>query len=208
MKFLYGTCNDAKLSEMKKISGILNDNGMKIEIIGLKDLNKEIPQVKEDGDTPLENARKKAFSYYEAFHIPVFSCDSGLYFENLPDEIQPGVHVRMVNEKRLNDDEMITYYSNLAKKYGNLQCKYKNAICFIFNDEKKFESMDSTLESEKFIITSEPHKKRRNGFPLDSLSINIETGKYYYDLPEQKSEKVMNGFIQFFEQTLEQINYL
>lgn len=31
-------------------------------------------------------------------------------------------------------------------------------------------------------LTKEPHAKRVDGFPLDSLSIDIETGKYYYDL--------------------------
>ena len=49
-----------------------------VELIGLNDLRvdgKNVPEVKEDGNTPLENA---AMVYYEAFQIPVFSCDSGL----------------------------------------------------------------------------------------------------------------------------------
>ncbi len=91
MKFLYGTGNQAKLSAMKRRLSSLD-----IEIIGLKDLETEIPEVPENGATPLENARQKAYAYYDAFHIPVFSCDSGLYFENVPEEIQPGVHVRTV----------------------------------------------------------------------------------------------------------------
>mgnify|MGYP002225500190 CR=1 FL=1 len=69
-------------------------------------------------------------AYYEAFQIPVFSCDSGLYFDNVPDEVQPGVHVRNVNGKCLSDDEMIDYYSGLVKAYGNLVARYRNAICF------------------------------------------------------------------------------
>ena len=39
-------------------------------------------------------AIKKA--YFEAFHMPVFSCDSGLYFDELSEEEQPGIHVRRV----------------------------------------------------------------------------------------------------------------
>lgn len=111
MKLLYGTGNLAKLSAMRNRLEQLD-----IELIGLNDLRvegKNVPEVKEDGNTPLENARLKAMVYYEAFQIPVFSCDSGLYFDNVPDEVQPGVHVRNVNGKCLSDDEMIDYYSGL-----------------------------------------------------------------------------------------------
>ena len=99
MKLLYGTGNLAKLSAMRNRLEQLD-----IELIGLNDLRAEgkfIPEVIEDGNTPLENARLKAMAYYEAFQIPVFSCDSGLYFDNVPDEVQPGVHVRNVNGKWL-----------------------------------------------------------------------------------------------------------
>ena len=205
MKVLYGTGNLAKLSAMKRR---LENLDKKIDIIGFKDLNKEIPQVPEDGSTPLENARQKAFAYYKAFHIPVFSCDSGLYLDNVPDEVQPGVHVRTVNGKYLTDKEMISYYSGLAQKYGDLTARYKNAICFIYNDTNHFEAMEPTMESETFLITSKPHSTvRKKGFPLDSLSIDIKSGKYYYDLPEHELDQVAveDGFLHFFENVLGQI---
>ena len=132
MKLLYGTGNLAKLSAMRNRLEQLD-----IELIGLNDLRAEgkiIPEVIEDGNTPLENARLKAMAYYEAFQIPVFSCDSGLYFDNVPDEVQPGVHVRNVNGKCLSDDEMIDYYSGLVKAYGNLVARYRNAICFVMDN--------------------------------------------------------------------------
>ena len=102
---------------------LLCNEQLDIELIGLNDLRAEgkiIPEVIEDGNTPLENARLKAMAYYEAFQIPVFSCDSGLYFDNVPDEVQPGVHVRNVNGKSLSDDEMIDYYSGLGKNMETL----------------------------------------------------------------------------------------
>lgn len=41
------------------------------------------------------------------------------------------------------------------------------------------------MESEKFILTDKPHSTiRKKGFPLDSLSIDIKTNQYYYDLEE------------------------
>lgn len=179
-----------------------------VELIGLKDLEAEIPQVPEDGSTPLENAHQKAVAYYKAFHIPVFSCDSGLYFDNVSDADQPGVHVRTVHGRSLTDEEMLAYYSGLARKYGNLTARYKNAICFVCDDTQLFEAMEPSMESEKFLIVAEPHSSiRKQGFPLDSLSVDIRTGKYYYDLPEQALEQVAveDGFLQFFKHALGQI---
>lgn len=155
--------------------------------------------------TPLENARLKAMAYYEAFQIPVFSCDSGLYFDNVPDEVQPGVHVRNVNGKCLSDDEMIDYYSGLVKAYGNLVARYRNAICFVMDNTHIYEAMELSMESEKFILTDKPHSTvRKEGFPLDSISLDIKTNKYYYDLPEDKLEQVAveDGFLEFFKNIL------
>ena len=203
MKLLYGTGNLAKLSAMRNRLEQLD-----IELIGLNDLRvegKNVPEVKEDGNTPLENARLKAMVYYEAFQIPVFSCDSGLYFDNVPDEVQPGVHVRNVNGKCLSDDEMIDYYSGLVKAYGNLVARYRNAICFVMDNTHIYETMEPSMESEKFILTDKPHSTiRQEGFPLDSISLDIKTNKYYYDLPEDKLEQlaVEDGFLEFFKNIL------
>ena len=204
MKLLYGTGNQAKLSAMRSRLKQLD-----IELIGLDDLRAEgktIPQVVEDGKAPLENARLKATAYYEAFHIPVFSCDSGLYFDNVSEAIQPGVHVRNVNGKCLTDDEMIDYYSGLVKIYGNLVARYRNAICFVQDDTHIYEAMEPSMESEKFILTDKPHSAiRKKGFPLDSISLDIKTNKYYYDLPTDRLEQVAveDGFLDFFKRVLD-----
>lgn len=199
MKILFGTGNQAKLSVIKpKLEAI------GIEVIGLKELQaegKEIPKVTEDGNTPLENARKKAFAYYEAFRMPVFSCDSGLYFNNVPKEFQPGVHVRTIHGRYLSDEEMIEYYSGLVRQFGVLEARYKNAICFVRDPEHVFEAMDSSLESELFLITDRPHSSiRRQGFPIDSLSLEYQSKRYFYDLPETYLERlaVADGAQAFF----------
>lgn len=203
MKLLFGTGNWAKLSVMKSRLEKID-----IELISLNDLKAEgntIPAVPEVGDTPLENARLKAMAYYKAFHMPVFSCDSGLYFYNVSDKVQPGVHVRNVNGKCLSDEEMLEYYTGLVKRYGNLTARYKNAICFIMDEKHIYESMDSSMESEKFILTDIPHSTiRKKGFPLDSISIDIKTNKYYYDLSTENMEKfaVEDGVLLFFKKVL------
>lgn len=200
MQILYGTTNQAKLESMKRITESLG-----IELIGLKDLDRPLPQVDESGNNPLENAKLKAKAYYKAFSLPVFSCDSGLYFDNLEESLQPGTHVRRVNGAELTDDQMIEYYSELAKKYNNhLIGRYRNAICFIPNETTCLTSMDESLWTEPFIITSVPHKKRIPGFPLDSLSLDVTTKQYIYDTKQESVDKsaIEQGFKAFFESAL------
>lgn len=198
-RIVFGTGNTAKLSAMKKCLLPLG-----IEVVGIYELeNTEVPKVIETGNTPLENARQKAIAYYKLLKRPVFSCDDGLYFENLPDEIQPKVHVRTVNGKYLSDDEMIEYYSLLAKKYGDIIARYRRGICVVIDENTVYESMDISLAGERFIITSKPHKKRNKGFPLDSLSKDIKTGKYFVDIETSDDTVTYEGFPEFFSQIKE-----
>ena len=150
MKILYGTTNRAKLQAMNK-----SVEGLDIELIGLNDLDCELPVIDENGKNPLENAEIKARAYYEAFHMPVFSCDSGLCFDELKEEDQ--------------------HYS----------------------------SMDISIATEPFILVTKPHEKRVKGFPLDSSSVDIESGKYYYDLDvKDVSTSVDDGVREFFKESL------
>ena len=194
---LYGTGNSAKLEVMRSRLAELD-----LEILGLKDMDGEIPEVAEDGATPLENARQKALAYYKAFGIPVFSCDSGLYFDNVPDEIQPGVHVRTVEGKYLSDEEMLEHYTGLALEYGDLVARYRNAICLVMDEEHIYEGMEESMASKPFLITSEPHSTiRHKGFPLDSISKDLESGKYFYDMTQEEMDlfAVQGGFLEFFQ---------
>mgnify|MGYP002496712805 FL=1 len=196
---LYGTGNPAKLNAMKK-----RLSGVGITLVGLKDLGCEIPEVVEDGKTPLENARKKAVAYFEAFRIPVFSCDSGLYIDGVPENEQPGVYVRRVNGKVLSDEQMIVHYSSLAKKYGNPTARYRNAICFVADEKHIYEAMEPSMGSSAFVLTSKPYPVMKKGFPLDSLSVDIKTGKYYYELTGNELDRlaVEDGFAEFFRKIL------
>ena len=199
MKLLFGTGNAAKLAAMRRRLEPLD-----VEIIGFCDLNMNIPEVIEDGETPLENAEKKARAYFKAFGMPVFSCDSGLDIDGIPDDEQPGVCVRTVNGKYLSDAEMIEHYSSLAKKYGDLTARYRNAICLILDSEHIYSAMEESMASEPFIITSVPHTVIKEGFPLDSLSVDIKTDKYYYDLDADELDRVAveDGFLEFFRKYL------
>ncbi|MCM1387911.1 MAG: hypothetical protein NC231_11320 [Bacillus sp. (in: Bacteria)] len=209
-ELLYATGNGAKLAAMRTRLEPLG-----LRVTGLRDVmneNHDIAEriknlhIEEDGNTPLENAEKKASAYYQILKRALFSCDSGLYIENIPDDEQPGVHVRTVHGKYLSDEEMLEYYRELAKKYGDLKARYRNAICFIEDEAHIYSAMEENMASEPFLITSKPHKNgiMAKGFPLDCLSINIKTGKYYYDSDEDELEQlaVEDGFLEFFQKCL------
>lgn len=200
MKILYGTTNPSKLEYMKRML-----YGLDIELIGLKDINLITQNIDESGNNPLENARIKAIAYYKAAKTPVFSCDSGLYIDGLSEEEQPGTHVRRVHGKVLSDEGMIDHYSKLSARLGGKAiARYKNAICLVIDEKHIFKYDEDDIAGEKFIITSRPHFKKHVGFPLDSLSIDMKSGKYYMDMVDYNEEdkNAAKGYKRFFVNSL------
>lgn len=204
-EIIYGTENLGKIAYMERAL-----EGIPIRITGAGAAADKrgifLSCVEETGNDQLENARLKAESYFRLFKSPVFSCDSGLYLWNfstgeaLPESEQPGIHVRGRGSSRLSDDELLAHYINLVKKYGLIQARYKNAICLIWNEEIREESMMENLWGEEFLLTDVPHQKRVPGFPLDSISLDKETKQYFYDMEENSQDNLVseNGFKCFF----------
>lgn len=201
MKLLYGTANLGKVDHMKNMLF-----GMGIEIISIKDIQVDIGEIEEVGNNPLDNAKIKALAYYQKARMPVFSCDSGLYIEGIDDAFQPGVHIRRVGGRVLNDEEMIQYYTWLASQFGGeVIAKYKNAIALILDENTMFAYDGDEIASESFILTSKAHEKRTHGLPLDSISLELNTRRYYLDISSSKAnsdEKLTQGFRRFFERTV------
>ena len=112
MKVLFATTNPAKV---KRYANKLEKKG--IEVLTLKDINLKL-EVEETGKNAIENAYLKAKAYYEATGIVSIGLDNNLFIEELPEEKQPGTHVRRVGGKELTDEEMIQYYTNLVKQNG------------------------------------------------------------------------------------------
>lgn len=207
MKLLYGTSNTGKLLAMRR-----SLRELPVNITSLKDQEGCLPDIEETGNSPLENARIKAGAYYESYNIPVFSCDTGLYFDTpgFPEALQPGVHVRNVDGRRLTDEEMTDYYAGLARTYGDLTARYRNAVCLIIDGKHRYESMAEDLSGEPFLLTSVPYPRRQPGFPLDCLSKNIRTGLYYYEMGDYSEDEtaINNGFLKFFKTALQQVNVI
>ena len=197
MKLLFGTSNPAKILFMQQRLDPLG-----IEVLSLTDVNAPKIEIDESGNDPLENARIKALAYYQALKMPVFSCDSGLYIDELDEKRQPGLYIRRVQGRSLSDEEMIAHYTSLAEEFGGkLTARYKNAICFVLDESNIYEHMGEDIASEPFFIVSVPHKKRSDGFPLDRLSVSMASGKYYNDL-DVKEKYLDDGFAPFFKRAL------
>ena len=197
MNFIYGTKNKSKLEHMKNI---LSDLHITVEA-----LDAAVIDVEETGNDILENAKIKALHYYKQVKRPIFSCDSGLYFEGVEKQDQPGKLIRRVHGKTLTDDEMLVHYGGLAKKYGgSLIAKYHNAICVVLDEEHIITYDGEELSSVPFKIVEKPHPKRKDGFPLDALSVEIHSNEYYDDLQDYSSDSdgLINGFQAFFKRLL------
>ena len=200
MQLLYGTTNPSKLTAMRHALV-----GLPLEILGLADLRINWPTVDEQGCSPLDNARQKALAYHAHTELPVFSCDSGLYIQGVPEAEQPGVHARRVAGRALDDEEMIGYYADWATRAGGrLIAWYRNGICLVLPDGRLRQRMDDTIAYPPFYLTDTPHARRTPGFPLDSLSVHIPSGRYFFDLPQPPDnlQALDQGFCSFFRQAL------
>lgn len=184
MKYLLATTNKAKI---RYYGAKLKERG--IEIVTLKDLNIEC-DVDETGENPIENAVIKASAYHKLSGMPTIALDEGLFLEGVPDNIQPGTHVRRVNGKRLNDIEMIEYYIDLVNKYGEngtlkgyflkgvAIVNQNNTYTFNYKANRCFTNKQSEVIDE--------------GYPLASIQIISSLNKFKSELTEEEEKITMD----------------
>lgn len=185
MKVLFATTNPAKV---RKYKNELEKNG--IELLTIKDLNINL-HVEETGKNALENAFIKAKAYFEKTNIITIGMDNNLFIENLPKDKQPGTHVRRINGKELNDDEMIEYYTNLVKENGGkLNAKWVYGMVIYDGKEPK----EYTWSKEDFYFVDKPSAKRNPGYPLDSISIYPKLNKYFVELTQEEIESKNDNY--------------
>lgn len=190
-KVLFATTNPAKI---KMYIDKLKEKD--VELLTINDLQMDL-QVEEAGKNAIENAYIKAKAYHEATGMITIGMDNCLFIEELPEEKQPGTHVRRVNGRELNDDEMIEYYTNLVKEYGGkLTAKWLYGMVIYDGKEAKEYSWDMS----HFYFVKKPCVKRNPGYPLDSISMIPEFNKYLVELTKEEKEKQKyeeNDVIQF-----------
>ena len=192
MKVLLGTTNSSKV---KRFSDLLK--GYDIEFVTLNDI--EITEEPEEkGTSPEENAIIKA-KFYGQYFDSVICNDLGLYFKelDLEDSRQPGLNIRTpMNMNRLSDEEMIAYYSKLITKLGGKVTAYYLDGIAVYNHGVISSFMDNEVAQKTgvFDMIDKASSKRFEGFPLGSLSINKETGKYFVDgIVGESKDNIIKG---------------
>ena len=177
-ELLFATGN---VSKVNRFSAKLLENGIKLK--SLKDIDFDI-KIDENGKTAIENATQKATTCYEATGLTTMAIDDTMYINDIPEDKQPGVYVRRVNGKRLNDKEMINYYTNLVKQYGKngkLNTKWISGIVIV-KDGKIYTHEEITSE---YYLVDKPTPEIKDGYPLSSIMINKKLNKYDIYLTEE-----------------------
>lgn len=184
MKFLLATTNKAKI---RYYGTKLKEQG--IDIITLKDLDIDI-DVDETGNDPIENAVIKAKAYYDISHLPTIALDEGLFLENVPDEIQPGTHVRRVNGKRLEDHEMIEHYIHLVNQYGTngkLNGYFLKGVAIVDSEHTYTFDMKAPRT-----FTNQQSEVIDEGYPLASIQMITSLNKFKSELTEEEEKVTMD----------------
>lgn len=183
-ELVFATGNQAKIA---RFFDKLKKEDIKLESI--KELNIRL-DCEENGKNAVENALIKARCCHEMCKNAVMGMDDTLYMEGVPEDKQPGLFVRRVNGKTLNDEEMIEHYKNLVDEYGQdgkINCKWIYGLAII--DEKGKEST-YTWEKNDFYMVNKVSDKINPGYPLNSISKYKKLDKYFTDITEEEKERI------------------
>jgi inosine/xanthosine triphosphate pyrophosphatase family protein len=178
---VYGTGNPGKVRQVQSALGLYD-----ITVQGISELGVDL-DIAEDGHTPEENARKKALAYAAALQRPVLSMDSALYFQDIPAELQPGLHVRRVGGTgRASDEVMITHYIQLIDRFGGRLAGYwETAFALALPDG----TCQAHVVKSPRIFVSRGHTEVPEGNPLTALQIDPATGKRLLEMTDEERGK-------------------
>lgn len=137
-KIVIATKNKGKIREMQDAF-----TELPVELLSLGDLEKDIPEAVEDGDTFKENSLKKAMHYQKYTGVACLADDSGLEVDVLGGA--PGVYsARFAGEKANDADNNAKLQAELQKHGVNSSpAAYQCALTFV-------DVNDTVLQSQGF----------------------------------------------------------
>jgi XTP/dITP diphosphohydrolase len=156
-RILIATTNKGKLTEIKKI---LSD--LPFDLLSLSDFDL-VPEVIEDKETFIGNAKKKAKEIFNLFQIPVIADDSGLSVDQLGGK--PGVYSARYSGVNSTDKKNNV---KLVSELKGLPSPHKARFISVAVYYNGVEYISATGELNGDIIL-EPRGK--NGFGYDPLFI-------------------------------------
>lgn len=100
------------------------------------------------------------------------------------------------------------------------KARFINGLCVVLNDRQRKEAAGPQVSTDWFWIVETPHPTRLKGFPMDSIAVDPQTGRYWVegDLKDEQNAKgstLAIGVRRFFSELLqndlrseiEEINY-
>lgn len=191
-QILLGTTNQAKILIIRTAL-----EPLAVDILTLQDLKITLA-VEEDGRSTKENAEKKARAYFGAANMPALTNDGGLHIEKFSKGHQPGTFVRRIQGMRnqvVTEEEIVRHYqSELHKVGGESLATWEGSIALALSNKK----VVSHTFSFQTIMTSRRQGIISSGSPLDVLTIEPVSGKYYSEMTwEERKEGA--EFQQVFE---------
>jgi len=192
--FLFATHNPAKVA---RFTNVLKEQN--IELVTVDFFKLKINDPEENGQNEWENALIKAKSYWQALlennklsQIDgVVSLDTGVYFEGVPENLQPGKNVQRIAKAGGAEESDDERFEKMAKFYQDLAKNYNSALPGYFLDVFCLKNKDGEFEvkaKRSFILTSTMYQKDVH-FPLSSFyTVN---GLPYHSL----SQNQMSDFI-------------
>lgn len=173
---LVATHNHNKLREIKQIF-----SASALSIVGIHDVDIDIPEVIEDGKTFAENARKKACTVARLSALHTIADDSGLCVDALDGE--PGVFSARYAGTKDDADNIDLLLKNLSgvdhhRRTAHFVC----AIAFA-SPHQHIETVEARCDG---LITL--HRCGKGGFGYDPVFLVPELNRTFADIrPEEKN---------------------
>jgi len=178
-KLLVATTNAGKL---KEISDFLSD--LPLEIISLKDVG-ITDDVKETGNSYLENSQIKALFYAKKSNLPAIADDGGVEIQAFGGA--PGLKSKRWLGENATEEEIIDHMLKVARELpdNNRKAYLKTVISFALPDGKIW-SINGEVEG---IIAKEPYLELLKGYPYRSFFYLPKLKKYYHEDQLTKEEE-------------------
>ncbi len=196
-QLLLGTTNQAKILIIRTAIETLA-----VDTLTLRDLKITLT-VEEDGHSTKENAEKKAKAYFGVANIPALTNDGGLHIAKFPKGQQPGTFVIRIQgtaNQVVTEEEIVRHYqSELHKVGGESLATWEGSIALALSNQK----VVSHTFSFQTIMTSRRQGMISSGSPLDVLTIEPVSGKYYSEMTWEERKGGIE-FHQVFEAAISQ----
>lgn len=203
-KILFATTNPQKVIRLNKLINAGLDS--------LVDLPYEISEPEEIGEDCLDIAILKARHYWKNLKEkrPVLTQDDTLKLEVEPEDSPNNYIKKPVIEKygEFNDKNAITYYTELAKKYGGeiqMFFEYGHALCFS-DDEETIVSRKSRLHG-KLVVEPRENDSTKGYFLSAIMQVKIDGNwKYYSELTPAELVQIDFGIAESLQKLLSMAN--